>query len=61
MRLTSCKSSLPVTERGRAAADCRDDSGELTFSKRLGFLDSGTDVDNMMYHTGRAMDYIGIV
>lgn len=36
-------------------------SGELTFSKRFGFLESGEDLGNMMYHTGRAMDYIGIV
>ncbi|KAH0836163.1 hypothetical protein AYO21_04830 [Fonsecaea monophora] len=35
--------------------------GEITFSKRLGFIDSGEDIDRMMYHTGRAMDYIGMV
>lgn len=37
------------------------DSGEMTFSKRFGFLESGEDVENMMYHTGRAMDWIGMV
>ena len=36
-------------------------SGELTFSKRFGFLESGEDLGDMMYHTGRAMDYIGMV
>ena len=35
--------------------------GELTFSKRLGFLESGSDVNNMMYHTGRAMNYVGVM
>ncbi|TVY91777.1 Cytochrome P450 monooxygenase [Lachnellula willkommii] len=35
--------------------------GELTFSNRFGFLESGKDLDDMMYHTGKAMDYIGIV
>ncbi|KAF2802374.1 cytochrome P450 [Mytilinidion resinicola] len=35
--------------------------GELTFSKRFGFLESGKDLGNMMYHTGKAMDYIGFV
>ncbi|KAJ5540493.1 cytochrome P450 [Penicillium frequentans] len=35
--------------------------GELTFSKRFGFLESGKDLNNMMYHTGRAMDYIGVI
>jgi hypothetical protein len=33
----------------------------MTFSKRLGFLESGYDVDNMMHYTGQAMDYIGMV
>lgn len=36
-------------------------SGELTFSKRFGFLEQGKDLENMMHHTGKAMDYIGIV
>jgi hypothetical protein len=44
--------------RGDANDGC---SGELTFSKRFGFLESGKDIEQMMYHTGRAMDYIGIV
>jgi hypothetical protein len=35
--------------------------GEITFSKRLGFLEAGKDLDNMMRHTARAMDWIGIV
>ncbi|KAH8802544.1 cytochrome P450 oxidoreductase [Xylogone sp. PMI_703] len=35
--------------------------GELTFSQRFGFLGSGKDLYNMMYHTGRAMDYIGMI
>ncbi|PWY65419.1 pisatin demethylase [Aspergillus eucalypticola CBS 122712] len=35
--------------------------GELTFSKRFGFLEGGKDIDNMIYHTGKAMDYIGIM
>jgi hypothetical protein len=45
---------------GRTGTDCLD-SGELTFSKRFGFLESGEDLNRMMYHTGNAMDYIGIV
>ncbi|EXJ87226.1 hypothetical protein A1O3_04185 [Capronia epimyces CBS 606.96] len=35
--------------------------GELTFSKRIGFLETGQDVDQMMYHTGRFMEYTGVV
>jgi len=35
--------------------------GELTFSKRFGFLESGEDFEDMMHHTAKAMDYIGIV
>ncbi|KAI1613804.1 cytochrome P450 oxidoreductase [Exophiala viscosa] len=35
--------------------------GELTFSKQFGFLKSGTDLDNMMHHTGKAMEYIGTI
>ncbi|KAL4935106.1 hypothetical protein BDV06DRAFT_217668 [Aspergillus oleicola] len=35
--------------------------GELTFSKRFGFLEKGKDIGNMMHHTGQAMDYIGIM
>lgn len=35
--------------------------GEITFSKRLGFLEAGKDLKNMMRHTARAMDWIGIV
>ncbi|CAL5867471.1 uncharacterized protein PFLUO_LOCUS1690 [Penicillium psychrofluorescens] len=35
--------------------------GELTFSKRFGFLEQGKDLENMMHHTGKAMDYIGIM
>ncbi|KAJ5131999.1 pisatin demethylase, partial [Penicillium atrosanguineum] len=35
--------------------------GELTFSKRFGFLESGKDIESMMLHTGKAMDYIGIM
>ncbi|KAF9891923.1 hypothetical protein FE257_002886 [Aspergillus nanangensis] len=35
--------------------------GELTFSKRFGFLEQGQDIGHMMYHTGKAMDYIGIM
>jgi hypothetical protein len=36
-------------------------SGELTFSKRIGFLETGQDVDQMMYHTGQFMKYTGVV
>ena len=36
-------------------------SGELTFSRRFGFLDTGTDLEQMMHHTMKAMDYIGVV
>ncbi|KAL4802975.1 pisatin demethylase [Aspergillus unguis] len=35
--------------------------GELTFSKRFGFLESGHDLESMMLNTGKAMDYIGIM
>ncbi|KAJ6005165.1 hypothetical protein N7451_003109 [Penicillium sp. IBT 35674x] len=35
--------------------------GELVFSRRLGFLESGTDVDNMMHLTGKVMEYTGIM
>ncbi|KAH8892297.1 cytochrome P450 [Thozetella sp. PMI_491] len=35
--------------------------GEITFSKRFGFLEAGKDLDNMMHHTAKAMDWIGIV
>ena len=38
-----------------------DFSGELTFSKRFGFLESNEDIGDMMHHTAGAMDYIGIV
>lgn len=36
-------------------------SGELTFSKRIGFLEQGKDVDDMMHHTAKMMDYTGVV
>lgn len=36
-------------------------SGEITFSKRFGFLEAGKDLDNMMLHTAQAMDWIGMV
>ncbi|KAK5242129.1 hypothetical protein LTR07_006551 [Exophiala xenobiotica] len=36
-------------------------SGELTFSKRIGFLETGQDVDRMMYHTSQFMHYTGVV
>lgn len=36
-------------------------SGEITFSKSFGFLESGKDVDDMMRNTGRVVDYTGTV
>lgn len=36
-------------------------SGELTFSHRLGFLETGTDIGNMMHYTAKMMNYAGTV
>jgi hypothetical protein len=33
----------------------------MTFSKQFGFLESGKDLDDMLLHTARAMDWIGMV
>ncbi|CAK7208760.1 hypothetical protein SCUCBS95973_000211 [Sporothrix curviconia] len=38
-----------------------DVTGEVTVSKRIGFLDTGKDVDQMMHYTGQALDYTGII
>lgn len=35
--------------------------GELTFSKRLGFLDRGIDVDRIIANLERLLDYVSIV
>jgi hypothetical protein len=32
-------------------------SGEMTFSKQFGFLESGEDMDNILLHTTSAMDW----
>ena len=57
MPSTSCKQ----LEKFQIQQALTNDSGELTFSNRFGFLESGKDLGDMMYHTGKAMDYIGIV
>lgn len=35
--------------------------GEITFSKRFGFLEAGTDLQDMLHHTALHMEYIGRV
>lgn len=35
--------------------------GELTFSKRLGFVDRGVDVDNIISNLERALFYFAVV
>lgn len=35
--------------------------GELTFSKRLGFVDSGKDVDDIISNLERVMNYVSLV
>jgi hypothetical protein len=35
--------------------------GELTFSKRFGFVETGQDIDNMMFHTANLMNYTDVV
>lgn len=35
--------------------------GEITFSKRFGFLEAGTDLHDMLHHTAEHMEYIGKV
>ncbi len=36
-------------------------SGEITFSKRFGFLEAGRDLEDMLKHTAAHMDYLGTV
>ncbi|KIW94689.1 uncharacterized protein Z519_04666 [Cladophialophora bantiana CBS 173.52] len=33
--------------------------GEITFSKRFGFLEAGHDLENMLHHTAKHMEYLG--
>ncbi|KAH0828225.1 hypothetical protein AYO21_03784 [Fonsecaea monophora] len=33
--------------------------GEITFSKRFGFLEAGHDLENMLHHTAQHMEYLG--
>jgi len=35
--------------------------GELTFSKRLGFIDRGVDVDNIIANLEKALGYFAVV
>jgi hypothetical protein len=35
--------------------------GQLTFSKRLGFVDEGRDVDNIISSLERTLDYVAVV
>jgi hypothetical protein len=37
------------------------DSGEITFSKRFGFMEAGEDVEHMLHHTANHMEYLGHV
>ncbi len=41
--------------------DAFDVIGELTFSRRLGFIDQGKDVDGIMADLEKAMGYNGVV
>ena len=43
----------------RSSTDLR--SGEITFSKRFGFLEAGRDIKDMLKHTAAHMDYLGTV
>lgn len=58
MPLTSCKSNQL---RPRAGFLLRYNRGGITFSKRFGFLDAGSDLQNMLHHTAKHMEYIGRV
>ena len=42
-----------------SVADLR--SGEITFSKRFGFLEAGRDLEDMLKHTAAHMEYLGTV
>ncbi|KAJ9498131.1 hypothetical protein LTR99_009856 [Exophiala xenobiotica] len=33
--------------------------GEITFSKRFGFLEAGRDLEDMLHHTAKHMEYLG--
>ncbi|KAF2806023.1 cytochrome P450 [Mytilinidion resinicola] len=35
--------------------------GEITFSKRFGFLETGQDINDMMHHTANFMTYTGTI
>lgn len=46
---------------GLTSADAFDVIGEMTFSKPLGFLETGTDVDGIIGALERMLDYSGKV
>lgn len=59
MPLISCKK--PAGGPSYYISDLELCSGELIFSTRLGFLETGSDIGNMMSLTSQLMNYSGIV
>lgn len=52
-------SAAPITGFMAFADD--KNSGEITFSKKFGFMEAGTDVEDMLHHTAKHMEYLGHV